>query len=777
MGLVRSSIAALGLLSACGPSAGESLLIDFGPVALGTTQSLSRGLTQPITQFEVSHPDLSARVTATGARLELTYRPLTPGPMQAVVELTSASGTEVWSVRGEGALPEVEVFPEILSVPAQGSADLWVWLPPGLTVGLVSDSPLGPCPGMPCVQVVSGGVDRGLPATVRVYGPLEGPTSLALSTCPHPSCRVEVPAQPQLGCGPLIIAAAPVGQASLRSLACEGPDSGTSPHPELSVVDTSTSGITAQWTPTRAGPFEAEITRGAERIVVRGYAVDAPVCRAELGPNPVVFGAVGLGAFAEQDLSVTSLGPEPCLVSGAQINGRGFSASPTPPRWLEPGAQDSLRLRFSPRTPGRHLGLAQLWLSDGSEGAQVELAGHGVVSDLELLTLSLDFGEVSTCAGLTRPVRILNRGSLPGLIVDASLSGEAADLVQGRWPARVPAGDLLSVPVRLSPNRSGLLQAALRLELEDSRARATYEVPITARVPQDLGAVTEEFVQLGLPKADIVFVIDPVGAQSPSLRSLQANLQAIAQFTVAQGLGTSIAVVSAAASSTVAPGFEVRPGTERSVFSRGDPDFEEALVETALAVARRSPGANQAVANVYAALTSSAAAWVRPEAVLSIVAVSLQEDGSAEAAETWTDRLLRFKGFRNTNLFTYSAIAGDVPGGCDNGDFTAEAAPRHLWIAQHSGGIFQSVCGPDWSRAFEDLTTVAFGFKSRFFLSAQPIVETIEVTVNDVPVPATSATGIVQWTYDFATNSINFSPFAYPEPEARIVVSYRRVCA
>jgi len=774
--LVISITTALGLLSACGPASDPEQIIDFGPVPLGTSQSIARRLSAATTQIDVSHRDLSARVTATGTLVELTYHPLTPGPMMALVKFTSALGTEVWSVRGEGALPEVEVFPETLDVPAQGSADLWVWLPEGLTVTLADDSQLGPCSGPACAEVVSGAVDRGLPATVRVHGPLEDPALLALSTCPHASCRVEVPVEPAVSCGPLIIAAAPVGQVSLRSLSCVGPAQGTSLHPELSVVDTSTSGLSVQWTPSAAGPFEAEITRGTERVVVRGYAVDSSACRAEVTPSPVVFGAVGLGGFAEQRLSIANLGPEPCLLSGAQTQGRGFSESPPSPRWIEPGAQSDLRLRFSPRARGPHLGQAQLWLSNGSEAAQIDLAGHGIVSDLELLTTSLHFGEITTCSGVSRPVRVLNHGSLEADVIGATVVGPAADLVQSRWPAKVSAADLLSVPLRLSPNRSGALQANLRLELEDSRARTTYEIPINAMVPQDQGLMSDEFMQLGLFKSDVVFVIEPVGAHHPFLASLQANLRALAQFTAARGQRSAFAVVSAASSSTVSVGFEVQPGTQRGVFLREEPDFEEAFVETALAVARRASGSNRAFANVYGALTSSAANWIRTEAALSLVALSLREDDSPESVETWTTRLLRIKGFRNTNLFVYNAITGDVPGGCDNGDFSAEAAPRHLWVAEHSGGVHQSICSLDWSRSLEDLATVAFGFKSRFFLNGQPIVETIEVTVNNMPVPATSPTGTVHWTYDFATNSINFSPFAAPEPEARIVVNYRRIC-
>jgi hypothetical protein len=90
--------------------------------------------------------------------------------------------------------------------------------------------------------------------------------------------------------------------------------------------------------------------------------------------------------------------------------------------------------------------------------------------------------------------------------------------------------------------------------------------------------------------------------------------------------------------------------------------------------------------------------------------------------------------------------------------------------------VFQSICTSDWSRALEDLSTTAFGFKSRFFLTNQPVINTIEVYIDGMLLPATSPGGTVNWSYDYGTNAINFSPFAVPEPGAMIRVEYTVEC-
>ena len=104
------------------------------------------------------------------------------------------------------------------------------------------------------------------------------------------------------------------------------------------------------------------------------------------------------------------------------------------------------------------------------------------------------------------------------------------------------------------------------------------------------------------------------------------------------------------------------------------------------------------------------------------------------------------------------------------------AGERPPVIGNRTGGVFQSICTADWSRSLEDLSTAAFGFKSRFFLTNQPVISTIVVYIDGVAIPGTTMQGTVNWTYDFATNSINFSPFSTPEPGATVRVEYTAEC-
>lgn len=63
----------------------------------------------------------------------------------------------------------------------------------------------------------------------------------------------------------------------------------------------------------------------------------------------------------------------------------------------------------------------------------------------------------------------------------------------------------------------------------------------------------------------------------------------------------------------------------------------------------------------------------------------------------------------------------------------------------------------------------------RWFLSAQPSPPTdgnIRVEVDGVEVMPQEPSGRVNWSYDFATNSIVLAPLAVPGPGSRIRIEY-----
>ncbi len=66
--------------------------------------------------------------------------------------------------------------------------------------------------------------------------------------------------------------------------------------------------------------------------------------------------------------------------------------------------------------------------------------------------------------------------------------------------------------------------------------------------------------------------------------------------------------------------------------------------------------------------------------------------------------------------------------------------------------------------------------RSDFSLTSRPVVSTIEVMVDGSNVPAVLTSGTINWRYDFASNAVQFSAFAAPQPGAQILVRYTTDC-
>jgi hypothetical protein len=191
-------------------------------------------------------------------------------------------------------------------------------------------------------------------------------------------------------------------------------------------------------------------------------------------------------------------------------------------------------------------------------------------------------------------------------------------------------------------------------------------------------------------------------------------------------------------------------------------------------------GTERALDGAYAALTppninGHNSGFLRREAVLSIVVVTDEPEQSARTVQFFQNFFLSIKGFRNTQLFSFSAISGGETG-CSGSGGNASAAPRLVELVEQTGGVSADICTTDWSRTLEDLSRQAFGFKSRFFLTNQPVIQTVEVFVDEERLPDREASGRVNWTYDFSTNSVNFTPLSVPAPGAVVRIEYTAEC-
>jgi hypothetical protein len=106
----------------------------------------------------------------------------------------------------------------------------------------------------------------------------------------------------------------------------------------------------------------------------------------------------------------------------------------------------------------------------------------------------------------------------------------------------------------------------------------------------------------------------------------------------------------------------------------------------------------------------------------------------------------------------------------------------YLETTRAIGGVERSICTKDWSEILEQLGLLTGGPKREFFLSSNPIPETIQVRVIEEPVTLVfegpwddnGDTGYQSdWIYNQSRNSISFLEYT-PNPLAKVEIEYVR---
>lgn len=388
----------------------------------------------------------------------------------------------------------------------------------------------------------------------------------------------------------------------------------------------------------------------------------------------------------------------------------------------------------------------------------------------------LDFGvRARTCDGVVGVAGVVNSGDRPLVVEAVRVEGAPFALAPDlEVPAVLPPGKRWPIGLRAEAPSEGAFDG--QLVIETSRG-----LIFTRLSGAHADVVEDDFRQLARRQVDLLLAIDAAPSMAASRDVRLRNLEALARYVVAQGLDGRIAVT--ALSGREAGRLRVAPDGRRFVDSRA-PDAVARVV--ALADLPSSPRADRRGfdAVLRAVEAGQAQDFLRPASVLSVVLIADADDRSAISTPAFTHALQRVRGFRFPFALSFSSIVGDPRGGCTGPGGHASASPRYAQVADETGGVFHSFCRADWARALEDggfaiaaprRRYFSFGFKSRFFLRARP-ASTLEVFVDGASIPEVSPSGTINWTYDDKSGSLNFSPFATPEPDAEIRVRYRPGC-
>ena len=168
-------------------------------------------------------------------------------------------------------------------------------------------------------------------------------------------------------------------------------------------------------------------------------------------------------------------------------------------------------------------------------------------------------------------------------------------------------------------------------------------------------------------------------------------------------------------------------------------------------------------------LSNPNAGFLRPDAKLAIVAISDEDDQSAEPDFLVLDFLYALKGGKRDDLVSVHAIAGPTTSNCDQ----AQPGFRYAWMAQQTGGRFQDICARDWAPVLTELGLSIFTLFDEWTLSQSADPSTITVTVDGLAVPEDGASG---YSFEASSNTIRFHGPAVPQSGQTVEVSYTGLC-
>ncbi len=545
---------------------------------------------------------------------------------------------------------------------------------------------------------------------------------------------------------------------------------------------------------TRMVIFSNDQDEAELEVLLRGEGINLPPCNFEVSNENLNFGVVEVNRAARRAFEIRNLSPtSQCLVTSVNLrpeSGAEFSLPDGEVNsvLIPPEAALAVSVGYAPETLGQHRGAIEFSISNPDRPFNVvDLTGTAAESTLLIVPNDLFFGTIEVgCAARAKTVTVYNTGATPALIESIDLDAQ---------PGVFNANGLPSLPLSLSPGASFQFSVgffapevsdyagAVEMTGEFNGQPVTYIISLQGS--GDIDAVQQDrFEQLGRPEVDILFVIDNSCSMFDEQQSLASNFGDFVQFAEAQSLDYHLAVTTT--DMNVERGKFVSgstPGTGPAANRIVTPQTQPSPVTVFSANAQQGStgaGIEYVLDAAYEALTppninGHNAGFLRREAVLSIVGVTDEREQSARTVDFFLNFFLSIKGFRNTQLFSFSAISGGETG-CNSSAGSAGAAPRLLELAERTGGVSQTICTQDWSRTLEDLSRQAFGFKSRFFLTNQPVIQTIEVFVDETRLPERETSGRQNWSYDFSTNSVNFTPLAVPAPGSVVRIEYTAEC-
>lgn len=437
------------------------------------------------------------------------------------------------------------------------------------------------------------------------------------------------------------------------------------------------------------------------------------------------FGEVTLGGTATAELEVTNTSSAAVALS-FEAEGLDVDAPDT----LEVGDSPFLSVAWTPVSEDALATMLVLTAAAGDQSFELDVPVSGTVGvpDVNVERDAVAFGEVEVGCTSQRLLNVYSSGDAPLTIRAWTLDGpsQLELLVTNRFgtyddppelPWLVSPRQLLTLLLEYRPTATQAVDAHLVLTTDDPD-EGTVDIAVTAT-----GTVTTHDLTIQVAPAQNVTAIIAVNEEvvwGPSFHDrLFLGLPALFETLSASGLPYRIAFT----------------GTLDGAVSGDVPFIDEttdpaAIVDIVEAMVPNTGTDNDELLPTLEAAIAAQSAWLFEDAGwsasrLSLVGINYDMEQSSGSAVGYVDSFQAYKA--DPTDIAVHAIAGEYPSGCG-----AARPSEPFWTAAElTGGIYLSICEPDWTPLMEELAEGLLGEPQRFTLDeADPA--TIEVWLDGI---------------------------------------------
>jgi hypothetical protein len=489
----------------------------------------------------------------------------------------------------------------------------------------------------------------------------------------------------------------------------------------------------------------------------------------DVDPVDIDFGAVALGQSAEQALTLRNDGTSDVLLAELRTSSTDIALIGFASLKVSAGGEEELTIQWTPSDAIALDGSLDLRVGttlSALTDIQVPVVGTVTGAKLVISEQSADLGIVSVGCTATLSIDARNTGTEDLVIQSLQLTNDAEfTLEDGRGgqvvlPIRIPPGDSAIIDLVYTPIAEHRVSTTLQIQSNDALApttnvsvegegliEASNTMFWTVEGRQALTAIVQvnDFLLNYTHASFGERVLEFLPALFEGLRDAELSYRLAIVVHEAGEVAGDVPYIDDSFTVDEADAAADAMLDESSLYGDNDQGLETCL--------------NAIEANEAWLFESDL--WIHSRLNLLVI-----NNDAEQSPGDFTHYVDVYGKYKDPEDFAVHGIAGEPPSGCTDGAGGYAAPSNNLKnAADATGGVFLSVCDPDWTKSVPTLIEGLAGGIEMFVLEKNPAPESIEVRVDGAQLSS-------GWWYEEKTRTIDFDDATYPARGSELRVDY-----